>query len=402
MGNIIDIKSVLIYMTIFAFSLLLVIWAENLLYRNNKLIKHGHRKDEGIVLLFIAILFPCIFAAIRGLNVGVDIDTYIDNNFAYAKNNQLSFVLYWNSMPVQTEPLFALLIYMSAKNNSIHLLFFIIEFLVMMPMSYVVVKQRGKGSLLLSFSAFFLLFYNISLCVMRQFIAMGFFLLGIHFVVEKKWGKAVFYLLIAQLFHSSIVLVLVICIGCFYICKSKHKKEWILFLVICGSTMIVAITVFEPKLISIVSKINPRYGYYIRKYFHQGYRVSDVPTTDLFIKTLLSIIPCCICKRKNRYLFHADCLFHTDCFFHTDCLFLLVCIGRYFVVFNGVFFESMRIAYYFDYFIILYISRSIGFLKKSRDRVLFQVLFVALMFFYWIYYIMYIGGYGTNIVEFNL
>ena len=81
---------------------------------------------------------------------------------------------------------------------------------------------------------------------------------------------------------------------------------------------------------------------------------------------------------------------------------VFVLLGRYFVLFNGVFFESMRIAYYFDLFIVIYTPRSLAFIKNWKNRLSYKFVYVGLAFLYWLYYIMYIGGYGTNVISFNI
>jgi len=390
MNNHLDIASVVIYLTMFSSSLVFVAIAEKYLYKKDGTLFKSRQLCIGLFFLSIAVLIPCLFAAFRGANVGGDVGTYIVDNFEYGKKESVGLSEFRKYVNLQIpEVLFAVIMFTCCKLGSIQLLFFIIEFLVIVPLTIAMVKSRSKGSLVLGFVVFYFLFYNFSLSGMRQSIAMSFVLLAVVLAVEKKYIRTIILIVIAQLFHSSTILVASLIVVCFLINCSRKKNK--LSLIFAGSLVFVylSFSTFSTRIAAVVSRLNPRYGYYISYYFHNGINIGDIPSTDIIIKTSLVIIPLVMIKAMKKYSFVDDMML------------AFVLLGRYFVLFNGVFYEALRIAYFFDLFIILYMFRCLTVIKKSSNRFVMICSSSIISFVYWIYFIMYIGGYGTNLLTFG-
>lgn len=385
-----DIDSVLIYLSIFIGSLIFVGVAEYYLYKKDGTIYKGQRRLIGIIFLSIAILIPCLFASFRGLKVGLDINTYIINNFQFGQRSGISFSYFQDNMPIPTEFLFTLLIFICCKIGDIHLLFFLIEVLIIVPLAIVMVKKRGKGSLVLEFALFYFLFFNFTLSGMRQSIAMSFLTVALFEILDGRKKKALLLTIIAQLFHASVILIVILILICFFINNSKRKRMWISLFVIGLIMIIFAFSFYAGKIADFVGIINPRYKYFIWHYLHSGFNFEDVPSTDIVVKSILVFMPLWLASRK-KYVSDIDKL-----------MLMFTLLGRYFVLFNGVFYESMRIAYYFDYFIIFYVPRSLISIRNRTNRLSYKLIYICLAVTYWLYFIMHIGGYGTNIVTFNI
>lgn len=389
MANSIDIGSVAVYLSVFIVSLFFVAISEHYLYKKNGTLVMGQNRIIAYFFLFMALLLPCLLAAYRGMSVGFDVSGYIINNFQFRQNNKMNFLYYWENMPTHVELLFALILYLSSSFNCIQLTFLIIELLILLPLVIIMVKERGKGSLIIEFTLFYFLFYNFSLSGMRQSIAMSVLVCAFFLATEKKYNKSFFLCIIASLFHSSTIIITSLIIFCLWINKLKRRKLFISLFASFLLVMIILFPLFVDKISSIASIVNPRYGFYITYYFHSGFQISDVPFTDMILKTAIMCIPLTLIGKIKKFN-EVDRL-----------LLIFVFLGRYFVLFNGIFFESLRVAYYFDYFLIFYISRMIANMPQKNSRIVCSLLIVFLCVLYWTYFIMYIGGWGTNIFSFN-
>ena len=430
MSSGIDIYSVVIYLSIFGSSILSMSISDHYLFSKNGKLRSGSSKIIGMLFLSIGIVIPCAFAAFRGLNVGFDISTYIIPNFRYGLNDDISFSKYISGMSVKTEILFATLLYVCSKIGSIRLLFFVIQLLIIVPVAIALIKTAGKKSLALGFTVYYFLFYNFSLSGMRQSIAMSFLLLVLSELFQRKYKRSVVLLAIAQLFHSSVILIILLIGICALVYHSKHTRTWT---VVCVTGLIATLFVFsffENHIIRLVSAVSNRYAYYARIYLHNGYKVSDLYTVDLLCKTLIAIIPLfmisfrtCLLSQTQIGLiisFYKKSLEsnllssstrHIFCFQNNPgqalrkiytMVIAFVLLGRYFVVFNGVFYEAMRIAFYFDLFLVVYLPLSQKKIGNRSNKLVIGVICSGLAVAYWLYFIMYIGGYGTNLVTFNV
>ena len=142
-------------------------------------------------------------------------------------------------------------------------------------------------------------------------------------------------------------------------------------------------------LVGIAGLVSGRYAYYLTEYIGSG-TVENVPLTDFLCKlVLLVLITLWLVKTKKfskRY----------------QHFFWFVLMGRIFVLFNSVFYEAMRIAFYFDLFLILYVASIFCcFKQNTSNRYIATALIMLPSFLYWIYFIMYIGAYQTNIYTFR-
>lgn len=391
MKNQIDANSVLIYLCMFCLSLLFIFISSQYMYRKDGTISRGRNRIIAYLFIGVGIIIPCIFAAFRGLNVGTDIGTYIIHNFNYASNSDLTFLQFRDYVHLQIpEPLFVLLLYICCKVGNVQLLFFVIEVFVIVPLAYSIVKVGSRKSMTIGFVLFYFLFYNFSLSGMRQSIAMSFLTVALTFLMEKKYRSTIFFIIIAQLFHMSVVLIVLITATCYFVNRSRYKKILCSIIALCLLIAFFGFASYAYKVASLVAIFNPRYGYFIETYFHSGINFSEIPSTDIVVKTALVSIPLWQANKKGTLT--EDNQLMTMC----------ILLGRYFVLFNGVFYESMRIAYYFDWLIVMYVPKTLHLIKHSANRMVYKSTYVSLAFLYWIYFIMYIGGYGTNLVTFNI
>lgn len=352
-------------------------------YLSELLRKYKASKAIRIVLTFIAIIIPCILSALRDYSVGTDVNGYVTVNF-FSSAAKYDFEQYVSNMDPPTEIGFALLLYIGILFNSIGLTFFLIQLLIILPIYWTLVKYRNYVSVTLGMATFYFLCYNFSLSGMRGSIAMSFMLYAFYYLQHNNKVKYFLISIIAAFFHSSALLICPL----FYIVnqmiKSKHRKLIIILSITFLMLLFSAIEILLPYLINISGWANPRYAYYLSHYIGTG-GTNQVFMTDLICKSLLILIITWLMNKTKK---------KNDTYFT---ILIMALVGRIFVLFNAIFYESMRIAYYFDLFLILYAGSIFAYFHKEKsDRITAAIIALTPSFLYWVYYIMYIGGYETN------
>lgn len=374
-----DFNSILIYLLFFFISFFFC-------YISEKMFKSKKRK-KGFFSALISILILSLLSSLRSTEVGFDINVYLLPNFEHAifYDNFKDFYIVASK---QMEFLFSLLVYGFAKIKNLNLLFFTIQLLVLIPVYFTLYRNREKCSITVAYIIYIFLFYNFSLSGMRQAIAMSFAYLAIDYLMDKKYLKFILLGIIAFLFHKGVSIPLVLLTIILFF---ENKKLYKCLLMITANTLIIFF-IFYNQFSYLLSKvfysINPRYSYYISTYLSNDVQWNNIPTTEVILKS--SIIFCCILfghyrnKNNNRNV----------------SILTMALLGRYFVLLNARMYEALRVAYYFDMFGITLVGNTVWQLKKKSSRRVLSFFLIIFAFLYWIYFIMYIGGYKTNIYIF--
>lgn len=380
-------RTVFIYLSVFFSSLICVALAENCFKASDK--KYS-RKNKGLGVLFsiTALLIPCMLAALRDITVGNDIQVYLLPNYIIAGSCR-SFRQFYNAQYPATELLFSLLIYIGGRFHNIGITFFLIEMLTILPIYLVLYYRRKDLSMVMGMGLFFLLFYNFSLSGMRQSIAMSILLLSYYYIWQGNKKKAAIYGFIALLFHNSAILMILIYGISYWVYTRKKKTKRILRAIIL--LFLINLFVFYGRAATVIANVvgivSTRYEYYVMKYMniYSGHIWSNIPLTDLTVKSILIGIVWLLYRSSKKY---GD--------FQKYSVEMML-LGRYFVVFNADFYESLRFAYYFDYLLILFIPLVKKCVKKDRlNQLILNLIILIPSFTYWYHFIMVIGGYATN------
>lgn len=211
-----------IYIIVFIFSCLFIGLSE--------LLKNNFMKNCFVI---IGILLPCFLAAFRSEVIGTDIRVYVKPIFEAAQNtNNLndffdeSWYLIWRYKTVGDYEIgFTLIIYFITKIfNSLSMVLFTIHFLIIFPIYKGLEYFKKKLSIWYGLMTFYLLFYNASLNMMRQWIAMAFLFLSIKYLIRNDKIKYIITILIAMLFHTSALLGVLIYFIYKYIMNGVDKK----------------------------------------------------------------------------------------------------------------------------------------------------------------------------------
>lgn len=159
-----------------------------------------------IIFSILALLFPVLLAGFRDSTVGTDTQNYI--TFFDIAIGQPSLKNYIDSVP-DLEIGYVLLTYLSAKITLFSQVYLIIvSAFILIPVYLAAFNLKNKLNPTMVMSVFYLLFYNESLNLMRQYLAMGIILLAVSYLILNK--KMLFFIgmSIAISFHTTAILAL--------------------------------------------------------------------------------------------------------------------------------------------------------------------------------------------------
>lgn len=179
----------------------------------------SERRAAGIFFCSCSWLQLTLIAALRWSN-GLDYNQYYNSFFSIANAESWSDVL---KMRYEIGYLFINRIVSHITANIIVYMFIFHGLMYALLLFYVYKYVEMKWLAVAAFVAFD--YYALSLCFMRQSMAMVIGLFAIEMIKKRKWYFAVLFILFASLFHAS-ALILLVCLAISFLDFSK-KKVWI-------------------------------------------------------------------------------------------------------------------------------------------------------------------------------
>lgn len=190
-------------------------------------------RNVGKLLAFIAILLPCILAGMRADAIGTDVKVYVEPMYNAAKQStnfssymsQRWYVI-WRYMYVDKFEIgFTTLVYLIEKlGGSLGTVLFFIHVLIVAPVYLGLKKMNKPYPVCLGMLVFYLLFYNTSLNMMRQWISMSILFYGLSYLITNEKKKYFITIVVACLFHTSAL----IGVGIYFLyIYSQMQREYI-------------------------------------------------------------------------------------------------------------------------------------------------------------------------------
>jgi len=209
-----------IYFVVFAIVMLITVFAQTLYKKNPKISKF---------LSLIAILILSLFAAIRGLTVGTDINIY-GYRYFHSAGYYPNIISYLNFY--ETEHLYFVLNYIVySLTHNIHVLFFVFQFFIALVVYNIAYKEKENGTMWLYILSYLMLWFNSSLNILRQSLAIFVILYAFRYIEDKKYFKYIIAVLVASLFHKSALLCLIFPLLSL-LSNSKRQKLYLILIVI--------------------------------------------------------------------------------------------------------------------------------------------------------------------------
>ena len=224
-------QRVILYGATFAISLFLVNRADRAYDRN---------KTVFFVCSLCAILIPCCFAAIRSETVGTDVLVYAKPCFQLACSiGSIEQFLQVASI----EAGYAVVVFVVAKLlGTIEAVLFFTEFIIIVPVYAVAVKFRKLRPMWLTMLAYFALFFGASFNFMRQSMAAAMLLLAFVNILDSKWMRGILLAALAQLFHNTAIMGMVMIAVVFFLYNVKNVKTRNTVLVLVFAILIVGVS----------------------------------------------------------------------------------------------------------------------------------------------------------------
>lgn len=353
--------------------------------------KHFKSKLLHIFLVIVGLSIPCLLAGFRADTIGTDVNVYLKPLFECAKysNDILNFLsMRVNSTRVVSdfEMGFVLLVYFITKVfGNLQVIFFFIESLIIIPI-YKGLKKINlveKNEIWLGMLIFYLMFFNTSLNLMRQFISIAIVFYGTSCLignVKKKTLKFFISIAIAYTFHSSALLGILIYL--FYVIINNNKKiklgkycysikKLLLFIV---SVLGIFLIANSNVIVDFLGNIGMEY--------YSRYVNGKVTFLVSSIMKNLPIVLMFIIFGKNFKNKYSNAYFYILIFIYSIIIEQFTTVNVY----------AARIALIFSMFNIVSLSELSCSYKNKKILITFLVCY---LFTYWYYNFVFIGGSET-------
>lgn len=211
----------------------------------------------------VALLIPCLIAGLRAETIGTDVLEYVKPLFLLADDNRTLAGYYddewWRLWryegPGDFEPGFAVLIWVVTRlTGSLSAVLFAIQALTIVPIYLALVHERGRSPVWFGMAVYYLLFFNSTLNLMRQWIAMAILLYALRFLDDKRPTRYLVAIVAAALFHKVALFgVLVLVVHAFLERKVSADLRGVAVIVMLGLALLACA--------GLVSSLLARFGF---------------------------------------------------------------------------------------------------------------------------------------------
>lgn len=291
------------------------------------------------LFIILAILLPSILAGVRDYSIGHDVLIYGKSWFerACTYNSYVDYIKKANEYSIGVG--YATLNYVVSRfSNSMHMFLFVYQLIQMTILYYAIKPFEKKINIVFAFFIYYFAYYNISLNLLRQIMSMMLVLFSYRYIIGKKPIRFIAVILVAYSMHSAAIIALVLYPVSWAVKNPKLKKIFkVAIVALC------AVFAFGyQKIFEIMAFINilslERYSHYMTDGDVGGRYVRLI-----YWSILLFII---YWKRKECISEYSDSV--------TMQMYMIVSGLLTIIMFLGSSW-SVRVAYYFDMFQILFL-----------------------------------------------
>lgn len=352
------------------------------------LAEKNNSKEIQYVFLFLAVLITSLLAAFRALSVGTDVLNYVQPMFVDAQNANnfseylsLPIVGDWRIMLVSSfEYGYTTLVFVCAKLfNNIFSLLFITQFIIVGCVVIGLWRQKKELSVSLGIFSYYLLFYNTSLNMVRQSIAMSILFMAFSYLKDKRNITYFILMIIAISFHRTAVIGVIIFLLYIYFYKnSRNIKFTNNFSLSAQSFKLIFVSVVSFAIVLIPSVFQVVLKFLGVSEYAEGYLTGTVHFSlngSLICLLIIGIVMLCWNSLNNenlKYLYVG----------------LLVCALAT-IQLTTASAHASRISLYFTMFYVYIIPTFLNNTSSRRKKAILIIL-ILLMCLYWYYTIVYL------------
>lgn len=329
-----------------------------------------------------AVLPPILLAGFRDSTVGSDMELYIIPIFETVSSMELSLSAIADKYE-DIELLYLFLNYIVSMITNYSFVFLIvIHLLIILPMYLSAMKLRLSLSPVMFMFIYYMIFYQESLSIVRQSIAISLFIYAITAWLDKQYLKYFLITLLAIGFHRTAILTLTIPSIYYLIYRypiNIYKKQYLITLIIFGSVFLN----FENIILWLINSgiINLKYLIYTSV---DGTFTPVVGSTNLMVKIVILLY--FLYVMKEYVIDDLAILFFVlniiDLVFSL-CALIVQPLDRLSLYFRLI--ACMSIPYYIINYPI----------SVQRFKIPVKLLFCVVLAFYW-YYVYILGNYDDT------
>lgn len=330
-----------------------------------------------ILLSSVSILIVSILGGVRDYGIGTDMTVYGNPIFMNSlKYHNFSDFYNYSHGVFKVEIGYMFLNFLSSRISVDPAIFYFICSLTTQLFIFLsIVNLKNYLSISFSWNTYLFIYYGYTFNLIRQSLAIAFFLFSFSLLIRKKKYSAITMLFISSLFHYS-ALIIGIVLLIIFISLKKSRNKTLVFKVIISSGLIVFLF-FKPLMQLLLSKgvIASRYAIYFTK---------DTSGTGLSILSLLLKVPIILIflwlyngyiKKNPLFLFY----------------FVIVIFDFIFYQMRTTSLVFSRISFYFYIFQIVSVPSILKNVKIKFDRNLVLISYYVYLVIVWYYQTVIVG-----------
>lgn len=331
--------------------------------------KHKEKlpKTIYVFLILLAILIPSALAGFRAFGIGTDTKGYLNYTFYDCLNINTFAEFRKYIFNADVEPLFIVIDFIITRfTDNINFSYFVYEFILLLVVYIACQKIQSKKLISVSFFIFLILYFNRSLNMCRQSIALAFILLSMYYLVNRKLLKFLLIVFLAFGFHST-SLIIVPFYFLYNIFNSNTKKNYakkILFFVI-----FFLLILFYKNIVNFLIThgiLSDKYLFYLNG-LNSNISIFDT-TIKFFVCVVLFFFQKIISKNNPNFKFF-------------NIMYIVSVVLIFLGLYSGY---AQRLAYYFEYIVIFLLPDLRLIVKESKQRklILAIIILFAMMYSY--------------------
>ena len=261
----------MIYLICFAVSTLFAFWGQKIKSRNGK-----------IIFITLSIAITVLLAGLRDIYVGIDTSHYYENLWTEAlkKPSTWSFLKSYHKYYPSKEYLYALLLGASAQlTGNFHVFLTLVHLIVIGGIYIGAFRLKKYASPAFIVLLFYLFYYNHSLNIIRQYMAMAIIFAALPDLLNRKYKRYLVAVFIGVMFHnSSIMGIMPMILFMLLYPKRRLRKVPQQRRMVVYSVIVAGVILFKPmmRILITIGVLSSKYLHYLEKDGFNNYTVARV------------------------------------------------------------------------------------------------------------------------------
>lgn len=347
-------------------------------YLAEKFIK-GKSKILFLFFSVIAVLFPSLLAGFRDVGIGTDTLVYVESVWKQVvpMNSLHDLIRSYNQERFDVEFIYLLINYVASRfGHGIFNIFFLTNFIVILFIYLSAYDNRKRAPMWLIMFMFLFGFYNLSLNLVRQFIAVAISVYCVKYIEQKSWWKILLSLILLKFTHSTAIFYVVF-VGIYLLSLLQYKLKPLILITISIGASVFFLFLDYILLFAVASGLLPaKYAAY-----ESGDAILSIWSLVLYnVLLLLILVFSYVFYRRNKQI-KTQLMAYSYSKFYGIIILLTALMSQY----------AFRLSYYF--FMVcdcIFIPRALVLLKKKSKKWYYLSLFVTLFLVVFIWYIYYV------------